>query len=250
MEITFNKKALGFWELLFQSISHISPIGAMIANMTAIASYSGGLLPMTFIFAAIAFLFLLNILIQFSQRISSAGGFYGYVHASLGPSWGSRTGWLMILTYWMVVNFSVLFVAGVLIPQTISYFFGTSTPTWSWIPLVFVMATFTWGMTYWGIKTSLRYSIIIMAIGIAVFVISTGAIIGHAGPTNSLQLFFQFSSLHGTTLNKFGVGVIFAMLSLGGASSAIYLSEETPTPQKTVTRAVIGPFLFALLSFF
>ncbi len=240
--VGLDKRALGFWELLFQSISHISPIGALIANMTAIAAYAGSLMPMTFVFAAIAFFFLLVILIQFSRRIASAGGFYGYVRAGLGPRWGSRTGWLMVLTYWMVVNFFTLFIAGVLIPQTISYFFNVQIPAWSWLPLLILVQAFIWGMAYTSIKTSLRYSLITMVIGVVVMAIAAVGIIIHAGTSNNPGLFFDFGALHGSILSGVGVGIIFAMLSLGGASSAIYLAEETPTPKKTVTQAVVWAF--------
>ena len=239
---SLDKNSLGFWELLFQSISHISPIGAMIANMTAIAAYAGRAMPMVFIFAAIAFGFLLIILVQFSQRVVSAGGFYGYVRAGLGARWGTRSGWLMVLTYWMVVNFASLFAAGVLIPQTAAYFFGVHLPTWTWLPLMVGVQGAVWGMAYLGIKTSLRYSMTTMAVGAAVMAAAAVAIVIHAGPANNPSLFFNFSALHGAVLSGVGVGIIFAMLSLGGASSAIYLAEETPTPRRTVTRALVWAF--------
>lgn len=244
-----NHRALGFWELLFQSISQISPIGAMIANMTVIAANAGPLMPMTFLFAAVAFLFLLVILVQFSRRIATAGGFYGYVRESLGARWGIRTGWLMILTYWMVVNFAVIFISAVLFPQTLDYFFGVSIPSWTWVPIALAVYAFTWGLSYASIKLSLRYSLITMALGIAVMAISGVGIILHAGAANDPGLFFDFGALRGTALSGVGVGVIFAMLSLGGASSAIYLAEETPTPKKTVTLAVVLSFGISLALF-
>lgn len=247
--VGLDKHALSFWDLVFQSISHISPIGAMIANMTAIAAYAGKLMPMTFVLAAIAFGFLLIILIQFSRQVVSAGGFYGYVTAGLGTRWGGRTGWLMLLTYWMVVNFSLIFIAGVLIPQTIGYLFGVSVPSWLWVPLVVVVGAIVWGMAYRGIKLSIRFSLVAMAVGIVVMAAAAIGIIVHAGSNNNPALFFDVRALHGAALNGLGVGIIFAMLSLGGASSAIYLSEETPTPQKTVTRAVIWAFVICLILF-
>lgn len=247
--VGLDRRALGFWGLLFQSISHISPIGAMIANMTAIAAYAGALMPMTFLFAAVAFFFLLAILVQFSRRITSAGGIYGYVKAGLGDRWGSRAGWLMVLTYWMVVNFSLIFMAGVLIPQTAAYFFHVRVPSWLWVPLVIVEAILIWGMAYVGIKTSVRYSLTTMAVGILVMAAAAVGIIVHAGSANDPTLFFNIARLHGTALSGVGVGIIFAMLSLGGASSAIYLSEETPTPARTVTRAVIWSFGICLVLF-
>lgn len=247
--VGLDKHSLGFWELLFQSISHISPIGAMIANMTAIAAFAGALMPTTFVFAAIAFFFLLAILIQFSSRIVSAGGFYGYVRAGLGERWGTRTGWLMVLTYWMVVNFFTLFIAGVLIPQTISYFFGLQLPVWTWLPLLVVVQAFIWGMAYASIRTSLRYSLITMAIGVTTMAVAIVGIIVHAGSANNPALILDLGALHGTVLSGVGVGIIFAMLSLGGASSAIYLAEETPTPRVTVTRAVIWAFSICAILF-
>ena len=240
--VRLDKQALGFWDLLFQSISHISPIGAMIANMTAIAAYAGQLMPMTFVFATVAFFFLLVILLQFSRRVVSAGGFYGYVQAGLGARWGSRNGWLMVLTYWMVVNFFTLFIAGVLIPQTLTYFFAVHIPGWTWLPLLILVQAFIWGMAYTSIKMSLRYSLITMIIGVLVMALAAVGIIVHAGAHNNPSLFWNFGALHGTVLSGVGVGIIFAMLSLGGASSAIYLAEETPTPKRTVTRALLWAF--------
>lgn len=244
-----NERALGFWDLLLQSVSQISPIGAMIANMTAIAAYAGSLMPMTFMFAGVAFVFLLVILIQFSGRVVSAGGFYGYARAGLGERWGSRTGWLMVITYFMVVSFFSLFIAGVLIPQTIVYFFGVQIPGWTWIPLLIIIQGLIWGTAYLSIKGSLRYSLVTMTVGVVTMAVAAIAIIIHAGHKNDPALFFNFGALHGSKLSGVGVGIIFAMLSLGGASSAIYLSEETPTPKKTVTRAVIWAFAICTFLF-
>ncbi|MDA8392747.1 MAG: APC family permease [Actinomycetota bacterium] len=246
---SLDKQALGFWSLLFQSISHISPIGAMIANMTAIAAYAGALLPLTFVFAAFAFLFLLSVVVQFSRRVTSAGGMYGYVKAGLGDRWGCRAGWLMVLTYWMVVNFSLIFMAGVLIPQTLAYFFHLTVPSWLWIPLVALEASLIWGMAYSGIRTSLQYSLVTMAVGIIVMATAAIGIIAHSKTSSNLATFVNLMSLSGSKVSGIGVGIIFAMLSLGGASSAIYLSEETPTPKRTVTRAVIWSFGICLALF-
>ena len=67
--------SVGFWQLTYQSISLVSPAGAMAATLTGAAAYALGALPLTYILAIIAAAFTINTTVQFSRHIASAGGF-------------------------------------------------------------------------------------------------------------------------------------------------------------------------------
>lgn len=235
--------SVGFWQLTYQSISLVSPAGAMAATLTGAAAYALGALPLTYILAIIAAAFTINTTIQFSRHIASAGGFYSYVAQGWSPKAGILTGWLFVLSYGMVVTNAILFVAGVFIPGLVSYFHG-SLPSYSWLILMALMYLFVLYFAYRGIRPSLQYSLWTGAVEILVLiVVAIGIIISpHTQNTGAVFTHPSFAK-HGWS--GVGIAMILAMFSMSGSSGAVTLGEETHQPHKLIRNAVMTSFAFA-----
>ncbi|NMP23203.1 APC family permease [Sulfobacillus harzensis] len=235
--------SVGFWQLTYQSISLVSPAGAMAATLTGAAAYALGALPLTYILAIIAAAFTINTTVQFSRHIASAGGFYNYVSQGWASKPGILTGWLFVLSYFMVVTNAILFVAGVFIPGLVSYFHG-SLPSYSWLIIMALMYLFVWYFAYHGIRPSLQYSLWTGAVEILVLVVVAVGIIISPHTHNTAEVFTHPSlALHGWS--GVGIGMILAMFSMSGSSGAVTLGEEAHQPHRLIRNAVMTSFGFA-----
>ncbi len=244
MESGLQRGAVGFWQLTYQSISLVSPAGAMAATMTGAASYAQGALPLTYVFSVIAAAFMINTTYQFSQRIASAGGFYAYVSQGMNAKWGIVAGLLFLLSYFMVFTNAALFLSGVFIPGILSELLHITLPSWSWVVLMIMFDGIVLYFAYAGIQPSLKYSVWTGAFEILILVIASVAIIAGAGSQNTTEVFTNIH-LAKNGINGIGVGVILAMFSMSGSSAAIVLGEETHSPRQTIRKAIITSFLFA-----
>lgn len=242
-EQSLDRSAVGFWQLAYQSISLVSPAGAMAATMTGAAVYAMGALPLTYIIGFIAAAFSINTTVQFSRKLASAGGFYAYASHGIGPRYGILTGWLFILSYFTVVTNGSLFAGAVFIPGLVQLLFHVTMPNWIGYLITLGFIAFTYYFAWAGIKPSLKYSLSTGTLEIIyLIVIGVGLIIA-AGPHNTASVFTNpHLATHGW--NGIGIGMILALFSMSGSSGAVALGEETKSPQRTITRAVITSFAF------
>lgn len=240
---SLQEGAVGFWQLSYQSISLVSPAGAMAATLTGAAAYALGALPLTYVLSIIAAAFTINTTVQFSRRIASAGGFYNYVSQGWSPRAGIMTGWLFILSYFMIITNAVLFVSGVFIPGLVTYFHGHIAGA-SWILFMAIMYAFVLYFSYRGIRPSLQYSLWTGAVEILVLIVVAIGIIVSPHTHNTDAVFVRPSlALHGWS--GIGIGMILAMFSMSGSSGAVTLGEETHQPHRLIRNAVMTSFAFA-----
>ncbi|XIF20118.1 MAG: APC family permease [Acetilactobacillus jinshanensis] len=71
----------------------------MAGNTGPGAKFAGINLPLSFLIAAVAMLFVAVGFYEMSKRISSDGSVYAYNRQSLGEHWGFTSGWIMMLGY-------------------------------------------------------------------------------------------------------------------------------------------------------
>ena len=77
----------------------MAPVLAVVLNAPAAGPVAGAALPLSFLLAFIACLFVGNTVVQFARRLPSAGSFYTFNTAGLGPGAGFFTGWLFWIGY-------------------------------------------------------------------------------------------------------------------------------------------------------
>src|SRR3954471_23492557 len=77
----------------------MAPVLAVVLNAPAAGPVAGAALPLSFLLAFIACLFVGNTVVQFARRLPSAGSFYTFNSQGLGPAAGFFTGWLFSMGY-------------------------------------------------------------------------------------------------------------------------------------------------------
>ncbi|ARM75208.1 APC family permease [Acidianus manzaensis] len=235
-----KKNAVGFSELLGQSIALIAPLGAVAATLTGAAAFALGSLPLSYLIGIVAVLAWINVPYQFSKKIGNAGGFYDFASQGLGKKYGIYTGYIYLFSYFNVITNSIVFVGGVFIPSMLTEFFNVSLPSWIWIPILIVFLGLITLLAYKGIRPSLRYSLVTSVIEISLLIIMSIILIIKAGPRNSLEPFTPTPAGGWAPVFE---GMILAVFSMSGSSGAVYLAEETKNPLKDVKKAVLISFL-------
>ncbi len=229
------KNHIGFWQVLFQSVSQMGPGLSAVSGLTAAASFAAGAMPLGILLALIASLFGANTLIQFSKKISSAGGYYTFVAQGAGARTGVFTGWIYLLYQGINAPAMILFF-GFLMQSVLDMGLGIHLPSWSWWPFSMIAAAFVWYISIKGIRPSLQYSMVAGLIEFLVFVILGAVLIAKAGPHNSLTPFSPRTSPTGWS--GIGLAMVFGLFSFAGYGAAAPLGEEAKNAKTTIARAV------------
>lgn len=231
-----QKDQIGFWQVAFQSVSQMGPGLSAVSGLTAAASFALGAMPLAILLALIASLLGANTLIQFSRKISSAGGYYSFVAHGLGPRSGVFTGWVYLLYQGINAPAMILFF-GFLLRSLLDMGFGITLPQWTWWPFSMIAALFVWFISFRGIRPSLEYSMIAGMIELIVFTVLGVILIAHAGNHNSVKAFLPSTSPTGWA--GVGMAMIFGLFSFAGYGAAAPLGEEAKNPKKTIGLAVM-----------
>jgi amino acid transporter len=214
--------------------SFMAPVIAVVLNAPAAGPFAGGALPLSFLVAFVACLFVGNSVIQFARRLPSSGSFYTFNSQALGKTAGFFTGWLFFMGY--AVFGPALFTAvGAFTSDYVRSTFGTGIP-W-WIFSLAAMAIVV-GLSIRSIQASARVDLTLLTVEIAVFVLLGIIVIAAAGRGNTLAVFTPAASPEG--LSGVGLGVVFGILSFVGFDAAATLGEETRDPRRNVPLAVGG----------
>ncbi len=229
------KNHIGFWQVLFQSVSQMGPGLSAVSGLTAAASFAAGAMPLGILLALIASLFGANTLIQFSKKISSAGGYYTFVAQGSGARTGVFTGWIYLLYQGINAPAMILFF-GFLMRSVLNMGLAIHLPSWSWWPFSMVATLFVWYISVKGIRPSLQYSMVMGLIEFVVFVILGGVLVAKAGPHNSLAPFSPGTSPTGWS--GIGLAMVFGLFSFAGYGAAAPLGEEAKNAKTTIARAV------------
>lgn len=140
---------------------------------------------------------------------------------------------------------------GVLIPTLLAQL-GVATPPWLWLPLVRFFLISVIFLNIYGVRTSLNYGIVTVAIEIFVLLVINIVIIVSLGSHNTLNVFSTHYASGG--FSGFGIAILVAAFGMSGSTSTVYLGEEAKAPQATIKKAliwgtVIVVFLYVLVSY-
>ena len=103
-----HKGAVGYLELIFQSISFTAPAIAVTATMTGAAAFAYGALPLTYVLALLGVLSAGFVVYAFSKKVASSGGYYRYIERGFGPRMGGFGGWVYMLYTVMTISNNLL----------------------------------------------------------------------------------------------------------------------------------------------
>lgn len=230
---SLRRGAVGFPEVLFQSITDMAPaVGAAFAIIIG-ASFAGGALPLAVVLATIGCFLTAISLSQLAKHLPTAGSFYTYTSQALHPSAGFLLGWLYALGYASGFPLCIVLL-GVIVPAV----FGPAGLWWLWVVLGSVIVV---GLAYFGVRLSTRTGLVLGFIEITIFLALAVTLIAKAGSQNTLAVF-------GTSLTNipgFGglsgifAGLIFAIFAYIGFENAAPLAEETRDPRRNIGRAAL-----------
>jgi amino acid transporter len=216
------------------SAAAMAPVLAVVLNAPAAAAAAGAALPLSFLLAFIACALVGNTVVQFAKKLPSAGSFYTFNRAGLGPAAGFFTGWLFWIGYAILAP--GLFTAfGAFVHDYVLATFGTEVQWWIFS---LVAMAIVFGLSVRSIKASVNVDLALLVIEVVIFLILGLVAIATAGPGNSAE--YMLVSSAPTGFAGVGLGVVFGILSFIGFDAAATLGEETKNPRKSIPFAITG----------
>ncbi len=216
------------------SAAAMAPVLAVVLNAPAAAAAAGAALPLSFLIAFIACALVGNTVVQFAKKLPSAGSFYTFNSAGLGPAAGFFTGWLFWIGYAILAP--GLFAAfGAFVHDYVLATFGADVQWWifSMIAMAIVFA-----LSVRSIKASVNVDLTLLVVEVIVFLILGLIAIATTETGNSGTYFL--TSVAPTGFAGVGLGVVFGILSFIGFDAAATLGEETKNPRRSIPFAITG----------
>ena len=93
------RRELQFWEAIALSLAIMAPTAAMALNGVGVAGLIGRAVPLAFIFATLAVIFVSYAFWRLTSHFSHAGSVYAFSGVTLGPQVGFFAGWALFGTY-------------------------------------------------------------------------------------------------------------------------------------------------------
>ena len=239
-----RRSVLDLPQVVFQGITHIAPSINIVFTFPIIALKAGPAMPISFLLTTIVCYFIGNTVSQFSKYMPSSGGYYSFATRGLGDRGGFMTTWSYLI-YDIIGPAGAIGFLGYLLSNTIQQASGVDIPWW-----IFALATFAlvWGLTHFGIRLSLRTTVIFGAIELLIMLALAITFLVHPGPGSSYTAPLNPANApHG-----FGgvlAGMVFSVLALSGFEAPAPLAQETQRPAKFIGRAVMVS-LFAIGGFY
>jgi amino acid transporter len=217
-----------------QSVAQIAPAFGILSTLNFNTQLAGLGAPSTYLVAFVIALAVAVTLGQLAKWLPSAGGFYTYVSATVGPRSGFIVGWVYSLFVAMIPGTIALYSASI-VSAELRHSFGIVV-SWPYIGLA-IIAVATW-VAYRGIRLSgaalMFLSLIEMLILVA---LAIGGLVS-PGPGGFSTAGLNPSSA--TSSSGFYMAVVFSIFAFTGWEGAAAIAEETRHPRKQIPRAIFG----------
>lgn len=215
----------------------MAPVIAVVLNAPAAGPVAGAALPLSFLLAFIACLFVGNSVVQFARRLPSAGSFYTFNSHGLGKTAGFFTGWLFWIGY-AILSPGLFTALGAFAHDYVVSTFNADVPWWVFSLVCMAIVV---GLSIRSIKASVQVDLTLLIIEVLVFLLLAVFAIVRAGSNNTPTVFTPSASPTG--FSGVGLGVVFGILSFIGFDAAATLGEETRNPRRNVPLAVGGALI-------
>ena len=213
--------------MVFQGITHIAPSINIVFTFPIIALKAGPAMPISFLLTTIVCYFIGNTVSQFSKYMPSSGGYYSFATRGLGD----RSGFM---TTWSYLIYDIIGPAGAIgfLGYLISDHDPDTPPAWTsrggssrWPP-----SRIVWVLTHFGIRLSMRTTVIFGAIEILIML----ALGDHLpGPSRAPAPPIPRRCSPANAPHVFGgvlAGMVFSVLALSGFEAPAPLAQETRRP--------------------
>jgi amino acid transporter len=233
--------ALHLPEVLMQSVTTIAPAIAALFNISVVVGFAGITSPLAYPIAFVITLLLGIVLVQFTKKMPTAGGYYTYISRSIHPRVGWLVAWLFIL-YAPTVAGVVSVYMGNILQQEIQMNWNLN---WPWFTTVFMIVVVVGValLQYRDVSISARTVLAMGLIEMGLVVLLGVWATANPGPGGVNFISYNPANISKVGFGGFAVAVIFSLLAFTGWDGAAPLAEEAEDPTKNVSRAVIGSII-------
>jgi len=224
--------ALGFPQLLAQSVALISPTMTAVLIIPLAFSIAGDATWFSYAFATVMLMFTVLALNQFAKRSTTTGSMYAYVAKGLGAASGVMTGWSLAWCYFFIgtaglCGFTLMseqFLQGLGVQGTLSPFV-----------LFAISAAVGFVIAFKDVRLSAMLTLILEGLSVAcILALSCFILFKHGSPIDTDQI-----KLSGFSLKGLDFSVVVCIFSLVGFEAASTMGGEARSPLKNVPKAVV-----------
>jgi amino acid transporter len=231
-----QRNAVGLVRVIAFTAAFIGPAASIVLGLVVAVSFAGRATPFIVLLSFIAALLACNSVAEFAKRLPSAGSFYTYNAAGLGPPVGFVSGWLLAFGYVMFVPAGIG-ATGTFFSSFFKDAFNVSINENIFVVLVMLIIAF---LAYEGIRTSALVDLIVLIIEMAVIVAVAITILAKGGPGPlGFAAFNPANSLHGK-LSDLTLAMVFTVVIFTGFEAGAVLGEESTNPRRNVPRGIFG----------
>jgi amino acid transporter len=231
-----RKNALGFPQLLAQSVALISPTMTAVLIIPFAFSDAGDGTWFAYFFATIMLLFVVFGLNQFTRRSSTTGSMYAYTARGLGAAAGVVSGWALVWCYFFIGTAGLCGFA-LMSAQLVSALGIHS----SVAPDVFFAISGIIGFTIASkdVRLSAILTLVLEGLSVAcILALSAVILFKHGFTVDTHQI-----ALKGANLKDIDFAVVVCIFSLVGFEAASTMGGEAKSPLRTIPRAVVWSLL-------
>jgi amino acid transporter len=232
-----QRNSIGLTTVLMQSIAQIAPAVGVLTTIAFNTQQAGLGAPSTYIAAFVIGLVVAISLSELGRHLPSAGGFYTYVSATVGPAFGFLVGWLYS---WFVaiIPGGLASYTGFVLQTELQQHYGINLP-WQIVTLAILLLVGFIG--YRGIKVSGKMLTILSII--EMLIVLALAISGLVSPGPGGISFAGFNPANSTSLHGFYLAVVLSIFAFTGWEGAAAVAEEARSPRTIIPRAIIGSII-------
>lgn len=232
-----SRNALGIWEVVFYSVSVISPAFTFTVGSVASIVYSGQAAPLAFLIAGVATFSAIIALYVFSTHISNSGGYYKYVEGATQNQYLSK----IVGLWYLSITIGVIIMGGGIVAwfanEALKILVGLTIPMYDLLLFSLIVPVLYLMIGYFRITATARIAITIGLIQVIFFTSIAIAFVLRT-PYNS-SLYFNIGNSTGGINGFFLAMVLGAFFSYGGYGSVISLSEEVKLSKRTMKKAIV-----------
>lgn len=232
-----HRNSVGLTTVLMQSIAQIAPAVGVLTTIAFNTQQAGLGAPSTYIAAFVIGLIVAISLAQLGKHLPSAGGFYTYVSATVGPSFGFLVGWLYS---WFVaiIPGGLAAYTGFVLQTELQQHYGFNLP---WQIVAFGILLVVGFVGYRGIKVSGKMLTVLSIIEMLIVLALAISGLVHPGPGGVTLAGFNPAS--STTPHGFYLAVVLSIFAFTGWEGAAAVAEEARRPRTIIPRAIIGSII-------
>lgn len=226
--------SIGLGGALMQAIAQISPTLGIFYTIAFTTSQAGRTAPLTYLAAFLICLVLAAPMVGLARHLPSAGGFYTYVSAGIGPKSGFIVGWLYGLSVAIVPAALAAFTGSVL-ENELAGKYGFGVPWWVYSVVILAIC---FACAYRGITISVRFLVVMtcfeMVVGLGL------ALTGLFSPGPGGVNVSGFNPANISSSSGFFLAVVLSIFAFTGFESAAAVGEESRDPKRIIPKAIVG----------